>query len=442
MRHLRSANPIAHHAIRPIFLTGLAALCAVGFARADVERELLLKKAVQLRDAIIIADSGSATSDGCFIGTDGLAVFNILTFAGPEVPKQFLLADKTRLKPPILRYVSSEFGIAIADFDYRPSVVIEPSSEPIPLELRVAILDRLSDNPAVAIGPVMSRVKNVMASYARPTCHRGVSIAAGLPAGRQWPPVAGAPLIDSTGKLRGTFQSTRHLGSQTLLNATDTSLWFAEIAKARGSKVSIPYPLPGELNPLDPSAHHPGCVQAVQALHESRYAAANDHVQAALRDHPESPLLQSLRFNIAKMGGAGDLLALAEATKPPVEGAVAEQVSYLSRIAWARSQAGDQDGAGTAFLNAVKLAPENHPGIRYDYARWLWRISEEPERALPYLRQAAEESPENIQLLGDLQKLLGQLNMWDEADKVSDRILELEELYKPTTSASLRPERK
>jgi hypothetical protein len=58
---------------------------------------------------------------------------------------------------------------------------------------------------------------------------------------------------------------------------------------------------------------------------------------------------------------------------------------------------------------------------------------------LRYLQKAAKASPENIQLQSDLRELLGQLKKWEDEDKVSARIYELEELYRPTTSASLRP---
>lgn len=112
-------------------------------------------------------------------------------------------------------------------------------------------------------------------------------------------------------------------------------------------------------------------------------------------------------------------------------------VKYYTFLAKARRRTGDHAGAGAALRQGIEIAPKEASGIREEYARWL-ETDRKPEEALRYTREASDAAPDNIALLTSLQGLLGGLNKWDEEAKVTERIDELETLYRPTVSSELR----
>lgn len=414
---------------------------ATGFASANAERELLLNVSVEKMDAIIIANNNNVGTCGCFIGEDGLAVFQILTFAAPKAPDSYSLGNGDQLKPPALRWFSAELGVVIVKFDYRPKVVIEPAAEALVVGTQVAILNTQLGGP-VAIGPVTQITREIVANYLRLKYIPLFSVGAGLPAGGRNLIAPGSPIIDSEGKLRGIYSSSRNLRTQTLLNGVATDQWFAGIEAARTAKAGIPIPLPPELNPYDPASDHPDYRSAAIAASRGELPEGIKHVRNALKAHPESQMLHYLHFDIANAAGMNDeLLALAEARKPPAGANDAEQLGYLSSLAKALGRTGDQAGAGEALRKGLEIAPKEEHGIREEYSLWLVKEGRFDE-ALRYIREASEATPDNILFLKRQQGLLIHLKRWDEEAKVAERIFELEELYQPTSSIDLRPKKR
>lgn len=422
-------------------LACLVTIQTSGFVSANAERELLIKVSAEKMDAIIIANNGDTGTCGCFIGEDGLAVFHLLTFAKPKAPDSYSLGNGDQLKPPALRWFSAELGIAIVKFDYRPKVVIEPGAEVLAVGTQVAILDPQLGGP-VAIGPVTQITREIVANCLRLEYSPQFSVGAGLPAGGKNLVAPGSPIIDSEGKLRGIYSNSRNLRTQTLLNGVATDQWFAGIEAARTAKAGMPIPLPPELNPYDPASDHPDYRSAAIAASRGEFAEGIKHVRNALKAHPESPMLHSLHFDIAIAAGMNDeLLALAEARKPPAGASDAEQVAYHASLAKALGRIGDQAGAGEALRKGLEIAPKEEHGFREEYSSWLEREGRFDE-ALRYIREASEATPANILFLKRQQRLLIQLKRWDEEAKVSERIDELEELYRPTSSIDLRPRKR
>lgn len=384
------------------------------------------------RGALIVAATREAGNqalftNGCFVGSDGLAVFNLMTFTGPKPPLDFYLADKTSLDVPTLLHVSPGLNLAVVRFIHRPKVWLEPSAEAVPLNLKLAILDHVSEGP-VAIGPVVSKVEMVNTNLRHLKYDPVLSIGAGLPASRTIPPLTGAALIDGEGRLRGLFEGVRPLGSQTLIYARAADAWIPEIEKAKAAKGSIDYPLPAALNPYDPASMLPAYSQALMAISAKRFEEAAAHVETALKTSPKSQLLHQLLYDISNMANIGDLLLLAEATKPDVAKGAA-QTRYLGNLARARLKAGNRDGASEAFLQAIKISPKAEANYRWEYSQVL-EEQDKLDEALNFRRQAAEASPENIRILDSLQKLLEKNGDWEGADKLSERIYELENLYR------------
>lgn len=422
-------------------LACLVTIQASGFASADAERDLLLKVSAEKVDAMIIASGRDWSSYGCFIGEDGLAVLNLRVFGNLEAPEKYFMISREELKPPTLRWFSDELGIAIAKFDYKPKVFIEPCAEALTLGTQLAILDPELEGP-VAIGPVTQITMETPGNLLHAANAPNFSVGAGLPGGRRILAGTGYPIIDSQGRLRGNFAASKDLSIQILLDGVATSEWFAEIAKAKDSKEKIPIPLPPDLNPYDPAAYHPDYRGALIALSRDDFDEAIKRVQIALKAHPDSPLLHSLHFDIANMGGMIDKLpALAEATKPPAGASDAELLAYHASLAKALGRIGDQAGAGEALRKGLEIAPKEEHGFREEYSSWLEREGRFDE-ALRYIREASEATPANILFLKRQQRLLIQLKRWDEEAKVSERIDELEELYRPTSSIDLRPRKR
>lgn len=427
-------NNHKYHSPGATLLVSLLILLPSFLASADEERDLLLKRSAECRDAMIVASLNDWETCGCFIGNDGLAVFQLVTFAGPKMPEKFSLSIDKQLNAPTIRHIDPELGIVFVKFNHRPKSWLEPSAEPIQLGEQVSILHPNSEGVA-AIGPIISRSKTIEVRFLRPIYKPFISIAAGLPAGRKFPVAGGAPVIDSKGLLRGIFLETRFIGSQTFLGASPADRWIAGIAKAREAKKAVAHPF--HRDPFDPASRHPDYIKTMQAVANKDFKLAITHVQSALKVYPKSSILLSLHFNLSDSANAGDLLALAEMTKPPESGTAAEHVIYYGNLLSAYKQKGDSDGVEKAFREGMKHAPPEDSNLRRYYAGWL-ESEGRFEEALRYFQEAAKASPDNIQLLERSASLLIRLKNWKKEKEVTTRIRELYKLYRLTTPSQLR----
>lgn len=417
--------------IRELLLISVLALPVIAGEESgnNDEPSTIMKAASSKRGAIVTFQDEklSRSSNGCFIDPDGLAVLDVLGLSGTKVPR-FKLADGTELGTPRLKYIDANAGLVFARFRHRPKVWIEPRREPVPLRsVRIAIL---SPTGPPLIGPAWARVSYVAGHNLRPQFQTVMSIAAGIPRTRL-EFATGAPVIDQNGQLCGIFLGSRSMGLfQQQLAATPADEWLPAIAEARKASEGIPLPLPAELNPIDPAANHPDFMNAVESLVQGDAGESARHLSAALKDHPRSYALAYLQLELAAKTQFWDLETVVDTLKPSQGAGVVEQIHYLSWLGAVRARKNDSEGSEKAYIEAIRLSPDNYSPPRACYSELL-ESKESWDEALRETSAAVKSSPENLELLYRLKRLLGRKQLWDEEQEVTEEIDLLEKLYRP-----------
>lgn len=408
-------------------------LAGQSWGEADAVRATLLKRVAEKNGALIVTENATqglpTLSCGCFVDQEGLAVTSLNNFTGKEMP-HFVTMGGVKLGIPSIRHVDAARSLAFVKFDHRPEVWAQPREDQVPLKTELVAIVIPNQRPTALVGPVWARLECAGFTGTGLTVHTIASIAAGLPPAPKGYLWSGAPVLDFEGKLCGVMESTGQLGINLRLAASPSDLWFPNFLEAQKAEKAIPFPLPPELNPVDPAVNHPGYAEAINLHNAGQHAQAEARLKTALNVHSGSFLLKNLRFDITKHLRPEDLVAMANEMKPASGDNKVTEAFYFSRLGEAKMINDDIPGAALAFRESIRLAPVANPFPRQRYSALLANQQEYKE-ALRYAQEVVDGEPDNLEALYRLSELLGRNQRWEEEGKISELIYELENLYKP-----------
>ena len=373
-----------------------------------------------------------------FVSKDGFAVCPLRAMTSGMVPAHVETSKGTKLSFGTVVAILGEQELAVIKLQAKPRMWLSLGAKDTTLGTEGAFLEPGQKKPIHA-GPILARRKARRAALLK------MPLVARLSVGTQSPQLVkaginslnlGAPLIDKTGRLQGVFAGVQPARNQILVQATP--LWPVRnalyAAIARPGKVALP--LAGKSNPYDPVAVEPHYHAAVENLVKLQVDQALIHVNALLKAHPGSPMAHWLKFDILQKGREYEKAKalLADLTKRG-EKAGFDQVALLElqgRLALS------QDDAHTAiavYHKLVEITPDDYPVPRAmlaDSYRFKAELGQEKAyiQAVKWYELAVASAPEQLNLLANYEKALTKLRRWEEADKVTDRIFELENLYR------------
>jgi len=429
-------------------ITGLGLLTTGNAADREAaaqKRKQLLELAAEKKQALIFGHPGKHMKEpgiihmgiGCFIDADGMAVMSLESFIAPKVHDFYLGGQE--LKRPKLLYVDPVNMIAVAKFDHKPTVWIEPRKEAMESRKEwAAMLTYQGELPALT-GPIWGRWKSFDPLAREPALKTVIELVTGRPAGEA---VVGngCPVIDDRGRLCGLLASLPSSQLNKSISVSPTDAWIDAIDKAREAKEGIAYPLKGKDNPKDPACTIPGYYASVAAMQRGKYEVAMAEVEKAIQDHPESILLKRLRLDIIH-GAAGseqlkerqkDMLKFAQAMKPGAEATPGERAMYLYYLGKGHRMVGDLNLAAECLQEVGALAGGKFAALDYEFFILHQRAGRRDE-AIAALIKAAKAKPTSLIYLEPLTQLLAQAGRWEEEQKFTDDIYEVERLTQPVS---------
>ncbi len=412
-------------------LTLLFACLAPAQTAAPPKLEDALKSAAEAsRNALIsfeVSRAGLATDElityrGFFISSDGLAVAPLQAFDGGRFTAR-RESDGSPLAVSGVVAVDLDYGIAIVRTDQQAGHFLVVSKRDSAIGEMVAIL-RAKEHGGTLTVPIMARRQ---APIPRSRKYLEIlSVGANLGDHGILHVPAGTPIFNSKGHVTGCLYAPTINATQRFLFAAPGSLVAKRIPRDSKTAATIPFPLPSSLQPADPLALDPSYLRGRTAQIQGEFVEAERLLRQALARQPKSP---------AGWQRLGYVLRARQRNEPAMEAfknAVAHGNNlgtFLLNQADQLSLMGKLDEATTFLALACKKSPLDFD-LHRAYALAL-RAKKEEAGAEKHLDIATRLAPDAISGWSHLSKCLAAQGKWDKEKIASDKIYELESIYRP-----------
>lgn len=257
-----------------------------------------------------------------------------------------------------------------------------------------------------------------------------LSLGAGLSPQQRTAIGPGCFAVDREGRLVAFTNGSQTGSRQTLILLTPVVGLGERIAEhAKGGK-GIGFPLPKDRNPTDPAAidqdfHPMNLALARQDRDEAERLLAGLH-----RRYPKSHLLRmkSRSLKLRPVNGQPGELLLAF-PEPDPKAPVAHQVMDWSARANLLAMRNEFDASIAERKKAIALSPKDYPEDRLHLAQMYAHLGRLEEAEQLY-REAYMSSSEIIEFVEIFEALLLKRKKLADAQKLSDRVFELEDIYR------------
>ncbi|MCF7673784.1 MAG: tetratricopeptide repeat protein [Akkermansiaceae bacterium] len=413
--------------VRAIVLLGSAMPLAEAGSNLAPWAELIAEK----RHAIIRLESKvdgreMPPSEGFFISEDGLALCTLHVWMAKAGPSSILTTTRESLPAPRILEVLPTPGLALVKFEHRPKVWIELADRDPAIAATVAVAQYDTDQPA-AFGPVLSFRQSPTADFKRNVFRRTGSIGSWIDPAKA---IIGLPVIDQNGHAAGISSGLEAAEGQNIPTFFPIGSILASIEVGRKRDEPIPLPLAEDLILWDPIILDRRQYQTMQAFAREDLPAVQQSLKDLKAAYPNSSHLIYIEADLARQQrDSAGLLKAVEALKIRKNLTLCEQVRSLHYLAIAKDLSGAREDAIKTMEECVKLSPAGYPSDKR-YLAQLLSQSDRDEEALAAVKQAREASPGNIDVLTELERILGRLGRWDEQAEVTTEIYRLESLFR------------
>lgn len=415
----------------PILLVSALAQTTLPKPKAEPTLEDRLRAAAEAsRDALInfeVSRPGLAADDlityrGFFISRDGLAVAPLEAFDTGRFAAK-LDSDGTTITVSGIVGVDPDYGIAIVRTNHLPSKFLVLASNNSARGEPISIL-RAKENGGTVTAPVTAIRK---APLLRSRKYLNVlSLGANLGDHGILHVPAGTPIFNAKGLVAGCLYAPSVSARQRFLLAAPASTIAKCLPQNPKTAATIPFPLPATLQPADPVAFDPSYLfgrnaqikgQLVEAerllrkvlIRQPKSAAAWQRLGFVLRDRKQDKQAMVAFQNAVTHGNNLGTFVLNQA----------DQFSLM----------GELDKATALLKAACEETPFDYD-LHRAYALAL-RSKKDNAGAEKHLRIATELAPDALSCWNLLSQCLAAQAKWDEEKKASDKIYELESLYRP-----------
>ena len=372
---------------------------------------------------------------GVFISKDGLALVNLQGLVTEKIPTVEIAGEK-KLKLGKILGVFPEQELALVKFDHRPKTWAPLAQVEPELGETIALLplkpgDQWNGKIPPVIGPVTAKRSAMTPNLRVMRFTKVLSLGSGLLPAQRAGLGPGCFAIDRQGRLVTFTNGTGRAGRQTIIELAPVAHLAGRIQELAKDDQDLGFPLPRAHNPIDPAALDP-------AFHPMNLATAQQdwkEVQRLLnqlqRRHPKSHLLKLKGYELKLQALQGKIKGdpLQRFPKPNPKDPIAHQVSVWSARATLLLGRGQLQAAIAEFEAAVALGPVDYPDNRAALAM-LYASQNRNEDAEKLLSQVYPFSADSIAFVETYERFLLDQGKFKEVQKMTDRIFELEEIYK------------
>lgn len=422
--------------IAQLFVFALfSCLLPVPATAADGLKEIAASKRAAAIELGVMLKGGRVEGRGVFITADGLALVDLSMIALPQRPVVFA-EDGREVAFGTILGIFPEQELALMKFDYSPKVWLpiapqEPKmGEPLAF-IALKAFDFLATDIPPVVGPIIAKRSSLTVNLSKQQFTRVLSLGSGLTFKQQPCIGPGSFAINNQGELVAIKQGIEMMGRQMLLLLTPITALGEEISRlARGGK-SIPHPLPAATNPVDTGLMDEEYSHYEMAQRMGDSAAAMVHLEELAKRYPNSTRIQDMASHLLKRPTASN-----PAAKTADAATTASQISAVEKVVHSVARARDLADANKDYTGAVKVltqaldvCPKDYPVPLINLAEYEQKLGHSAEYGR-HLRDALAVAPEIIWLVEQLQKWEFEQKHYDEAQKLTDRIYELERLYR------------
>lgn len=415
----------------PILL--FAAILAWLFPRAVTADEALTAAAVANREAAVVfsIDLSPDTQGyyyGAFVSEDGLAFVNLTGLCGKQKPR-VATADGKPLKLGTILGMFPEQDIALMKFAHRPKSWLRLTAKEPETGENLALVTINPRHPLE--GKVPSIEGTVMAKRSAPVqgmreaaFMRVLSLGAGMNDVQRPFVSMGSFAVNAKGELAAFLFNEEPAKMQTFIYLAPAVLLTDKMNQFAKGGAEIPYPIPEASNPRDLAPLDPEWRRMVSALLAKDGTAARAIHKLLLKRYPGSRHLRTFSHPLLR----GDR-PIEEVPLPDAEASAPEKAIVFMLRAQAHLMKDDLKGAIPDLKAAIAVSPNDLPWFREKLADTYVKLGKLDEAEALY-REALALAPESIALNESLADLLDERGKSEEAIKLTDRVIELERIYR------------
>ena len=386
-----------------------------------------------------VDDTRSYFFGGFFISKEGHAICDLRALTGTSLPTELWIENRKSTPEIQILAVFPSQTLTLLKFNYRPGKWLTLSEVELPFDAHVAFLmpDQI---PPLHTGQVLGKWKSRDSS--RPVAPYTDCLSIGTsPPGSDSHGLStlrgGFPLIDREGGVRGSLSGIAPSTRQLLVLAVPLHSIAKQIRKAIEKPTEIRFPIPAELNPIDPVPMTPAFQTAVASMMRGDTDQALTSIQTLLETHPDSAVVRKLQLDtLYEAKRMVEVKALLDELEHSPDGTGFSQVDLLNQKAILLGGQPDLEPAIATIRKIVEITPDDHPeplSMLASYQRLRADRSGNKEHYLEAertYRAVIAISPERIDVLTGYQHVLACLHRREEANDVSKRIRDLEAIYR------------
>ena len=365
---------------------------------------------------------------GAFVSEDGLALVGLTILCGNQKPR-VETADGKPLKMGAILGMFPEHGLALVKFAHRPKTWLRVTATEPNTGENLALVTINPRHPLE--GKVPSIEGAVMAKRSAPVRGmretlfvRVLSLGAGMNDAQRPFVSIGSFAVNAKGELAAFLSSLDPFEMQTLVYLAPTALLTDKMKQFAKGGAEIPYPIPEAVNPHDPATLDPEWRKLTTALLIKDGAAARAVHKLLLKRYPRSQHLRTFDHPLLQAGRPIEELPL-----PDAEASAPEKAAVFMLRADAHITKNDLTSAISDLKAAIAVSPNDFPWFRQKLAQVCVRLGKLDEAESLY-RETLALMPESIAVHESLAKLLDKRGKSEEAIKLTDRVIELERIYR------------
>jgi tetratricopeptide (TPR) repeat protein len=393
------------------------------------------------REAVVVVADEAFRGVGAFISADGLALVHLQGLMGKNRPEVLVSGGKNPKFGKILG-VFPEQELALVKIEHRPMTWLRLAPDEPEIGETVALVplkprDQWRTKVPPVIGRILAKRSDMTPNLREPRFVRVLSLGAGLSGSQRLALGPGCFAIDTRGRLVA-FTGGISAESQARIHLSPVSTLAKEIERLAEGGVDLGHPLPLKHNPIDSASIDPD-------FHPMNLATSQGNLREALRllgnleqRYPKSFLLKFRRLALISMemeaGNQGrpiPKIPKIDSKDPVVLRAATHDLraSIYQRRRQLKEAAGELEAI-------IRLSPNDYPGPRISLAN-LHAAEGRFGDAEKLLREVFALSSDTIYFVDLLKRVLLDQGKVHEAQEMSARVLQLEEIYRSEEEETL-----
>lgn len=416
-------------------------------ANAD-EADALKKKFIDLADSkrpaamILKCQPRGAKEDGTvdtyfswgvFISEEGHALVNAKVLMGGHEITASCADDKPLKFGKILGLLPTQ-QLVLMKFDHKPTKWLKIAAKEPELNEQVVLVIMDPKKPLkgeipALVGPIMAKRSVAHSSTPKGGFLRVLSLG-GKMSQRQSGSSGGAFALNANGELVGFNLGNIATGRNVLIHLGPLTPLSDRIDQMFKEGHVIAYPIPKELNPFDLVVIDDDWGELYLAMARKDAEVAFSSCEKLLKKYPDSRILMGQKDSmILAFGRAPAGFRTEKPAAPGKDALPVEHIDYLAAVIQEKIKADAWDEVIELMKKQIAYAPKDYPHYHEGLAELYANLGRWDE-ALPHYLEAYRSMPDSIALVETIERLLNKQGRFKEADKMSERLYELERIYR------------